>query len=132
MAGRASACPLFLRPGAAATPASNSPYLSAKVHVSATTHRDEKAFSTASRAPPRHASAVPRRSAGSAKWPRGNAWTETGCTTRPMASAGKGGGLSAPGASAVARPLSRGGAAESSPPPPGGCPRYRQAAGDPP
>ena len=49
-----------------------------------------------------------------------------------MASAGKGGGLSAPGASAVARPLSRGGAAESAPPTPGGRPRHRPAGGDPP
>ena len=53
-------------------------------------------------------------------------------TTRTRASAEDRRGLSAPGASAVARPLSRGGAAESAPPTPGGRPRYRQADGGPP
>jgi hypothetical protein len=53
-------------------------------------------------------------------------------TTRPRASPGNAGGLSAPGAPGLARPLSRGGAAEAAPPTPGGCPRYRPAGGGPP
>ena len=89
-------------------------------------------FSTASRARLRHATAGPQLgySAGGASWPSGKARTETGNTTRPDCG-GKRGSVR-PGASAVARPLSRGGAAEPAPPTLGDRPRHRSAGGDPP
>jgi len=91
----------------------------------------------ASRARLRHASAGPQPCAGIASRRRDaprNWGARHGGGYPPGLGPQRGmsGELSAPGASAVARPLSRGGAAESAPPTPGGRPRYRQADGGPP